>query len=109
MAKGYWIASIDVQNMDGYRAYIAANGAVFHKYGAKFLVRGGEFETREGTSRSRNVVLEFEDWLGSSSGAELEIDARVMSAGGRLHSNPADSGYCLETAVGPLLSELSLE
>lgn len=62
MAKGYWIASIDIHNMDGYRAYIEANGAVFAKYGARFLVRGGDFETPEGTSRSRNVVLEFNDY-----------------------------------------------
>lgn len=62
MAKGYWIASIDIHDMDGYRAYIEANGAVFNKYGAKFLVRGGQFEAREGTSRSRNVVLEFRDY-----------------------------------------------
>jgi uncharacterized protein (DUF1330 family) len=62
MAKGYWIASIDIHNMDGYRAYIAANGEVFARYGAKFLVRGGEFETPEGASRSRNVVLEFKDY-----------------------------------------------
>ena len=34
----------------------------FKKYGAKFLVRGGKYETREGTSRSRNVVLEFKDY-----------------------------------------------
>jgi uncharacterized protein (DUF1330 family) len=62
MAKGYWIARIDVHNMDGYKAYVAANGAVFKKYGAKFLVRGGTFEAREGTSRTRNVVLEFKDY-----------------------------------------------
>lgn len=62
MAKGYWIASIDIHNMDGYRAYIEANGPVFAKYGARFLVRGGTFESREGTSRSRNVVLEFKDY-----------------------------------------------
>jgi hypothetical protein len=41
MAKGYWIARIDVHNMDGYKEYVAQNGAVFKKYGAKFLVRGG--------------------------------------------------------------------
>lgn len=29
MAKGYWIARIDVHNMDGYKEYIAQNGAVF--------------------------------------------------------------------------------
>ena len=62
MAKGYWIARIDIHNMDGYKEYIAQNGAVFKKYGAKFLVRGGTYEAREGSSRSRNVVLEFADY-----------------------------------------------
>ena len=49
MAKGYWIARIDVHNMDGYKEYVAQNGAVFKKYGAKFLVRGGKFEAKEGS------------------------------------------------------------
>jgi uncharacterized protein (DUF1330 family) len=62
MAKGYWIARVDVHNMDGYKEYIAHNGAVFDKFGAKFLVRGGQHQVREGTARSRNVVLEFKDY-----------------------------------------------
>src|ERR1700742_2355179 len=62
MAKGYWVARIDVHNMDGYKEYVAQNGAVFAKYGAKFLVRGGKFENPEGKVRSRNVVLEFKDY-----------------------------------------------
>ncbi|MEH2472855.1 uncharacterized protein (DUF1330 family) [Nitrobacteraceae bacterium AZCC 2161] len=62
MAKAYWIARVDVHNMDGYKDYVAQNGVVFNKYGAKFLVRGGKFESKEGTSRSRNVVLEFKDY-----------------------------------------------
>src|ERR1700683_3614488 len=62
MAKAYWIARLDVHNMDRYQEYIAQNGAVFKKYGAKFLVRGGTFESKEGTARSRNVVLEFKDY-----------------------------------------------
>ncbi len=49
MAKGYWIARVDVHNMDGYKEYVAQNGAVFKKYGAKFLVRGGKHEAKEGT------------------------------------------------------------
>lgn len=62
MPKGYWIARVDVHNIDGYKDYVAQNGAVFAKYGARFLVRGGAFENPEGTSRSRNVVLEFKDY-----------------------------------------------
>jgi uncharacterized protein (DUF1330 family) len=62
MAKGYWIARVDVHNMDVYKEYVAQNGAVFKKYGAKFLVRGGRYVGQEGSSRSRNVVLEFKDY-----------------------------------------------
>ncbi len=59
MAKGYWIARVDVIDPEAYKAYIAANAGPFKNYGARFLVRGGRFENPEGTSRSRNVVIEF--------------------------------------------------
>jgi uncharacterized protein (DUF1330 family) len=62
MAKGYWVARMDVHNMDGYMEYIANNAAVFKKYGANFLVRGGNHEAHEGPARSRNVVIEFKDY-----------------------------------------------
>lgn len=59
MAKGYWIARVDVHDPEAYKDYVAANGAVFRQYGARFLVRGGRSLTPEGTVRQRNVVLEF--------------------------------------------------
>jgi uncharacterized protein (DUF1330 family) len=59
MAKGYWIGHIDVSNPEGYKAYVAANAEPLRKYGARFLVRGGQFEAKEGESRSRSVVIEF--------------------------------------------------
>ena len=62
MKKGYWIGRVDVHNADGYQEYVAQNGAVFAKYGAKFLVRGGKLEAVEGVPRSRNVVIEFENY-----------------------------------------------
>ena len=62
MAKGYWVARIDVADEEAYKAYIAANREPFHKFGAKFLVRGGTFEAPEGVSRARNVVIEFPDY-----------------------------------------------
>ncbi|HEX2653920.1 MAG TPA: DUF1330 domain-containing protein [Xanthobacteraceae bacterium] len=61
-AKGYWIARLNVSDPEGYKAYVAANAEAFSKYGGKFLVRAGRFETVEGESRSRNVVLEFRDY-----------------------------------------------
>ncbi|MBI2307383.1 MAG: DUF1330 domain-containing protein [Rhodocyclales bacterium] len=59
MTKGYWIARVDIADMEKYKEYIAANAAAFSKYGARFLVRSGASETPEGTSRARNVVIEF--------------------------------------------------
>ena len=62
MAKAYWVAHVDVDDLEAYKAYIAANAVAFQKYGARFLVRGGEYETREGAVRARTVVLEFPDY-----------------------------------------------
>jgi len=57
--KGYWIGRVDVRDPEAYKAYIAANAEPFKQYGARFLVRGGQFENPEGACRSRNVVIEF--------------------------------------------------
>ena len=62
MAKGYWIARLDVTDPEGYQAYIAANAEAFRRYGGRFIVRGGRFEMLEGESRSRNIVIEFADY-----------------------------------------------
>jgi uncharacterized protein (DUF1330 family) len=62
MAKGYWIARVQVNNPEGYAPYAAANPAIFKKFGGKFIVRSGKFECPEGESRSRNVVIEFPDY-----------------------------------------------
>ena len=59
MTKGYWIARVDIADPDSYKAYIAANAEPFRKFGAHFLVRAGRFENPEGSSRTRNVVIEF--------------------------------------------------
>ena len=59
MPKGYWIARMDVKDAEVYDTYRAANAKPFKDYGAKFLVRGGAQDVREGEWRSRTVVLEF--------------------------------------------------
>ncbi len=59
MPKGYWVVRVDVADQEKYKAYIAANAAPFKKYGARFLVRAGRFENPEGSSRTRNAVIEF--------------------------------------------------
>jgi uncharacterized protein (DUF1330 family) len=61
-ARGYWIGHVDVADADGYRRYVEANAAPFAKFGGRFLVRAGRYETLEGAVRSRQVVIEFADY-----------------------------------------------
>jgi len=59
MTKGYWIGRVDVSDPEAYNQYVAANAEAFRNFGARVLVRAGQFENPEGASRSRNVVIEF--------------------------------------------------
>lgn len=60
--KGYWMAMVNVTDADGYKQYVAANAAAFAKYGASFVVRGGQAEVPEGPHASRLIVIEFESY-----------------------------------------------
>ena len=60
--KGYWMAMVDITDPDNYPQYIAANKAAFDRYGAKFLVRGGEGQVLEGPAATRLVVIEFDSY-----------------------------------------------
>jgi uncharacterized protein (DUF1330 family) len=62
MAKGYWLGLVDVDDPEAYKAYVSATAAAYKKYGARFLVRGGNAVTVEGKCRSRVVVVEFADY-----------------------------------------------
>ena len=60
--KGYWMAMVPITDPEGYKEYVAANKAAFDKYGAKFVVRGGEGQVLEGPDATRLVVIEFENY-----------------------------------------------
>jgi uncharacterized protein (DUF1330 family) len=62
MAKGYWLAQVDVGDLDGYQDYLAVNQIAFRKYGGRYVIRAGRHESVEGTCRSRLVVIEFPDY-----------------------------------------------
>lgn len=59
MAKGYWIVHVDVTDSEQFKSYAAANASPLKKFGARFLVRGGQFENPEGNTRARNTIVEF--------------------------------------------------
>lgn len=60
MSKGYWIAFVTVTDPDAYAGYQALAPDAFAKYGARFLVRGGDATPLEGDTWQRHVVVEFE-------------------------------------------------
>lgn len=63
MAKGYWIAHVNVRDPERYKDYVAANALAFKKYGARFVVRGGRNEVHGvPVNGDRHVVLEFESY-----------------------------------------------
>ena len=61
MPRAYWIVRVEVSDRELYPEYLAAAKPAFEKYGARFIVRGGNFEAMEGSHRERNVVVEFSD------------------------------------------------
>jgi uncharacterized protein (DUF1330 family) len=62
MAKGYWMFHTTVSDPETYKKYVERDGEAFAKYGARFLVRGGEFQAVEGSARERHVIVEFESY-----------------------------------------------
>jgi uncharacterized protein (DUF1330 family) len=60
--KGYWLPQLDVSDMDGYKAYMAATPPAHQKFDGVALVRGGRSEVVEGRARSRVVIREFPDY-----------------------------------------------
>lgn len=59
MAKGYWIARVDVTDSEKYPDYVNTAKPAFERFGANFLARGGAAYSMEGVNRARNVVIEF--------------------------------------------------
>lgn len=59
MAKGYWIAMVNITEPDRYGEYMSKTGPALENYNATPLVRGGQNQAVEGDSFERVVVLEF--------------------------------------------------
>ncbi|ADY63275.1 MULTISPECIES: DUF1330 domain-containing protein [Rhizobium/Agrobacterium group] len=59
MAKGYWIARVDVRDNERYKDYVSTAKPAFERFGANFLARGGALTELEGKARARNVIIEF--------------------------------------------------
>ncbi|MFV0360549.1 DUF1330 domain-containing protein [Tropicimonas sp.] len=59
MRKGYWVAHVNVQDQEIFAKYKEAAARPFARYGARFLVRAGQSDVREGELHPHTVVIEF--------------------------------------------------
>ena len=59
MKKGYWLVRADIVDAEKFKNYAAKTPAALAKFGGKFLVRAGESRLVEGSTRSRNTIIEF--------------------------------------------------
>lgn len=87
--KGYWIGNMDVRDAAVYEKYRVANAKPFAAYGAKFLVRGGTQQIREGHANTRTVIVEFASYPDAvacyeSAGYQAAKDIRMSVADGSL-------------------------
>jgi uncharacterized protein (DUF1330 family) len=62
MAKGYWIARVDIKDEEPAKRYAAGNFSIYAKFGGRYLVRSQKFDVPEGSCRSRQIVVEFPDY-----------------------------------------------
>ena len=63
MPKGYWMFQVTINDPDAYKKYIERMDVeAFGRYGARFLVRGGQFQAVEGATQQRHVIIEFESY-----------------------------------------------
>ena len=60
MAKGYWVACVNVKNHAEFNKYIRLAGPAVNLHGGKFLVRGGKVDNLEGKNFERIVISVFE-------------------------------------------------
>ena len=59
MSKGYWVVNVDVSNSEAFAQYLQRTPAAIAHYGGKFIARAGRYECVEGSTRSRNTLIEF--------------------------------------------------
>lgn len=83
MPKAYWIARVDIKEEARYPDYISTAKPAMERFGAKFLARGGNYQSMEGQNRARNVIIEFasmEDAVNCYNSDEYQESIKIRQA-----------------------------
>lgn len=59
--SAYWIAHVTIHNIDQYKNYMQLAPKAFEKFNAQFIARGGRYESLEGESFEKHVIIKFKD------------------------------------------------
>jgi uncharacterized protein (DUF1330 family) len=62
MMSAYWIAHVNINDVQQYQNYIDLAPLAFNKYQAKFIARGENATSLEGEKFTKHVVIEFPDY-----------------------------------------------
>ena len=60
--KGYWIVKANTVDVDKQKQYSSYAKKAAKKYGGRYIVRGGQNLTKEGSEYERNVIVEFDSY-----------------------------------------------
>ena len=62
MPKGYIMGHVTVRDAEAYKEYVEKDTPILAALGGKFIIRGGQSETVEGTALMRHVLIEFDSY-----------------------------------------------
>jgi uncharacterized protein (DUF1330 family) len=88
MAKGYWVVTVEVTDLEAYKVYRAFVEPFLAERGGRFIVRGGQRSVVEGQVASRVVVVEFPSYEAATAayhsaeyaeGKKLRLDIAVAN------------------------------
>lgn len=84
MKKGYWLVRADITDPEKFKVYAAKTPAAVEQFGGRFLVRAGESMLVEGSTRSRNTVIEFPSYQSAIDcwKSEEYQNAKMLRVGG---------------------------
>ena len=92
MQKGYWLARLTVTDSSAYGEYRRRNEAIYAKFGARFVVRGGKSEAEQLDPGANTMSL-------SSSGVTMRRSRAFTRRNTRKLRNSSEKGSEVDIVI----------